>query len=669
MTSSERTNRLDHATELIAEIDGELELRQNPQNVLEHMRKGAITDLRAELEKLSRILATPQHKLVFIGQVGVGKTTAICHLAGLTAEREKKKKVSKSGPEKAIRVTEDLMATGSGFTTLCEVVVKPAHGSGNRFEVEPSDRDEVERTISEFCQALWRKVYPDTDDLGQKTGEQLNFPVELVRAVRNMVKLPEGDKQDDDSAMRLAREFATDAFEQFRGAVVTRANLEKRTQTEFICSPGELDPRAWIKKTFDDLNLARVDTVSIPRRITLHVDSALLSPHVDRVASLVDTKGVDASQFNRADLDLYIREDDSAICILAERFDTAPTNLIPVLQRHIVREAPLTSSKFIIMVIPRGSDPEKVVGGQGPLGDRDAGIDLRRNHIEDTLSSYGIPRLGERLCFFDPLRHFDFVGNDYRRKADAELDEIEAERNDVWVTISHAISMREDQVWDRVPQIRESLKKIRDGKGLDPGEEELVLQAKQRIQQYRHITVANADRFVELFRNLWAGPGARHHMSLRATNNRFGIYPYRNIDIYYDAIPISEQLVRTAAARPKEAVLDIVRHVLSSSPKESDLRELFAVLETRIEASFEDLIRAVGARMHDYLRDTAFYPRDQSNQFWIDVQARYGTGPGFRDDVLSMYADQMDGHEEILVNAADDCWQSIVIDPILQYLG
>jgi hypothetical protein len=321
------------------------------------------------------------------------------------------------------------------------------------------------------------------------------------------------------------------------------------------------------------------------------------------------------------------------------------------------------------MVIPQGSDPEKVVGGQGPVGDRESGIELRRSQIEETLSSQALPRLGARLIFFDPLRYFEFAGVDYRRRSDSEPNEVEADRDEVWAAISHAITLREDQVWERVGQIEESLKKIKDGKGLNPAEEDLVRQAKLDIAEYRHITVVNADRFLELFRALWVGPGARHHMTLRATNNRFGVYPHRNIDIYYDAIPITEQLVRAATSRPKDAILEIVRNVRSCSPEESDLRELFSVLETRIDSSFEEMVRAVGVTMHDYLRNTAFHPRDQSNQFWIDVQSRFGTGtPGFRDDVLSMYADQMQDHEGVLERTADECWRTLLIDPILQYL-
>ncbi len=669
MIAEESNRYLGRARAIIAEMDRELDRRRDAETALEQMRKSAVEDLRAEMERLVRLLGVSRSRLVFIGQVAVGKTTAICHLIGLTAEREKRKK-AKSGAESVIQVTEDLMATGAGFTTLCEVVIVPS--SENIFHVDPYPADEVERTISEFCHAVWRRVYPD-DDPDQKTGaasEQINFPPELVRAVRNMVKLPEGTKRDDDSAVRLAREFSADEFEQFRSRVLANAKIQSRTQTEFACPANEPDVRSWIKKTFDNLNLALLDTVSIPRKITLRADSRLLSSHMSKVASVVDTKGVDAAQFNREDLDRYIRGDDEALCILVESFDTAPTNVVQVLQRHVTKEAPLSLSKFALMVIPRGSDPEKVVGADGPVGDRDVGIELRRSQIEETLSSQGLPRFGGQLIFFDPLRHFETAGIDYRRRIDSDPSEITAERSEAWESIFGVIANREKRVRERVDQIEESLRKIREGKGLNPQEEELVGRARQEITEYRHINVVNADRFLELFRSLWVGPGARHHMVLRATNNRFGVYPHRNIDIYYDAIPITEQLVRAAAAGPKDAIVKVVRNVKSSSSEQSDLRELFSVLESRIDTSFEEMVRAVGAAMHDRLRNVSFHPRDQTNRFWIDVQGRFGTGqPGFRDDVLSMYADQMDGLEDELATTADEFWRKHVVDPVLRYLG
>ena len=270
MTTNVRSERLNGAKILIIEIDSELENRKDPKTALEQMRKSAISGLRTELGKLSRILNTPLHRLVFIGQVAVGKTTVICHLVGLTADREKRKK-SKSGADTAVQVTEDLMATGSGFTTLCEVAVTPA--DQNSFEIEPYPADEVEQTITEFCQSVWNRVYPD-DNYGKKTGavsDQVNFPPELVRAVRNMVNLPEGNARENDSAIRLAQEYTADAFDQFRSKVLNKAKIENRTQTKFVCPSGELDPRAWIAGSLtpaqhrSNLELDRFEALSLTK--------------------------------------------------------------------------------------------------------------------------------------------------------------------------------------------------------------------------------------------------------------------------------------------------------------------------------------------------------------------------------------------------------------------
>lgn len=663
MDSSERITRAANAAQLLAEFNAELIARKAPKTILEHLKKSALEDLAKELKMLSRLLEASQCRLVFIGQVGVGKTTAICHLTGLTADREKRKK-TKTG-EKTISVMEDLLATGAGFTTLCEVVV--TRSEQTKFEIVPYRRDEVEQTIDDFCLSIWKKVHPDAEE-GMSSEQQVSFPPELIRAVRNMVQLPDGERGDDDAAVRFAQQFRRDEYERFRTQVTSRARLDPRTCTELVCPKDVLDVREWLKETFDGLNLASIDTVSIPRMITLHVESGLLRPEMSQVAALIDTKGVDAAQFNREDLDKYIRGEDSALCILVERFEHAPTNVLALLQRHITQEAPISPYRFVLMVLPRGHEPEKVVSGHGKVGDRERGIHLRGIQIEETLTSRGLPRMGERLVFFDPLQHYEETGVDYRLKSDSSPEDVEAERRGVWGAIFSALSTRNDRICDRVSQIGDSLKRIREGKGLDPGEEELIRQTKHKIAEYGHLELANADRFFELYRALWEG-GKRHMMTLRATNNRFGQYPHRNIDIYYDAIPISEQLVRTAASHPKEAILEIVRQVQTRASDGSDLIELFTVLTKRIDHSFEEFVRTVAQKMRDYLNTKAFAPRNLSNQFWVDVQGRYGKGKGFRDDVLSLYADQLQGHEEFLRRATEDCWRTILLVPILEYLG
>jgi hypothetical protein len=160
------------------------------------------------------------------------------------------------------------------------------------------------------------------------------------------------------------------------------------------------------------------------------------------VAAVVDTKGVDAGGFNREDLDRYIREDKSAICILTEKFPAAPSNVLPLLQRHVTPETPLSLSKFALMVIPQRGEPENVVGAEGPVGERDVGIKLRTSAIRDTLDSRGLNDL--RLLFYDPLQYFERDGGDVALRAGMTTDEVQAEREDVWKDIFASFKDRED---------------------------------------------------------------------------------------------------------------------------------------------------------------------------------------------------------------------------------
>ncbi|MGH7296726.1 MAG: hypothetical protein ACRELB_17435 [Polyangiaceae bacterium] len=386
---------------------------------------------------------------------------------------------------------------------------------------------------------------------------------------------------------------------------------------------------------------------------------------------------MDAAQFNREDLDAYIRDDDLALCLVAERFETVPTNVLGLLERHVTKELPLSPYKLLLLVLPRGSEPEKVVGCGGRVGDRSAGLRLRQSQLEDTLSSRNIPpAMKERVMFFDPLLHYEDAGNDFRLSAESSDEDVDADRAAAWTAIFDSIKARDERVWDRVNQIAESLKRIVDGKGLDQAEEELVKQARAKILEYRYLNLANADRFVDLYRRLWDG-GSRNVMTLRATNNRFGLYPHRNIDIYYDAVPISEEIVRAAGTRQKDAVIELVQKVRESASEESDLRELTVILEGRIDILFEEVVRAVGRKMHDYLKDAAFAPLDQTNAFWTYVQKRWGGGSGYGVDVLTRYADQLQTYKpqqqpaavDFLVATAEESWRDILIDPVLQYLG
>ena len=65
-------------------------------NIYQHLRKRALESKLERLQNIEKALSIEKYALVFIGTIGVGKTTAICHLYNLLGqfkdEEDEKKK-------------------------------------------------------------------------------------------------------------------------------------------------------------------------------------------------------------------------------------------------------------------------------------------------------------------------------------------------------------------------------------------------------------------------------------------------------------------------------------------------------------------------------------------------------------------------------------------------
>src|SRR5688572_21787213 len=67
----------------------------------------------ARLETIERNLDIDKYMLVFVGTIGEGKTTAICHLFNLVGEFSVSKTIG-GRTKKTIKEIQELLATGSG---------------------------------------------------------------------------------------------------------------------------------------------------------------------------------------------------------------------------------------------------------------------------------------------------------------------------------------------------------------------------------------------------------------------------------------------------------------------------------------------------------------------------------------------------------------------------
>ena len=382
---------------------------------------------------------------------------------------------------------------------------------------------------------------------------------------------------------------------------------------------------------------------------------------------IIDTKGVDAAQFNRQDLDTYIRARNNSICLFSEHFSSAPTNVIDIIERHMTKEARDISSKIVLFVMPRENQPENVVGPDGPIGDRDEGIFLRVRQIEEAFMGREIDFNSDNILIYDPLVFYESVNRYHRKGQDFEEEDIDAERRRIFDEIDQVIQNRVDYLWKEVLDKERLFAEIREGGGLDDTEEQLIRNAIPEITKLSHLDLANADRFFEEYRKPWFDQW--HVMTLRATNNRFGEYPPRLIDICYDAKPVVEKLATKVASRRKDKVMEIVRNIQAQSSETSELQRLMPLLEERINEAYNSFIKELANKMVKHLSDDIFYPQDETNEFWLRVQDRYGKGPGYRDDVIAMYEEQMGDYETFLQRTAEELWEDVVIKKSLDFLS
>ena len=263
-------------------ISREIGSREQLQQLSAVVSIQAFKALGTRLAKIRRILNIQRYNLVFIGQVGAGKTTAICHLLNLVRAVEVEKSL-KSGQKVTIEKTQELLSTGAGKSTICEVVIRPAKFT--YVEIDPYASSELQQLIEEFGLWIWQKAHPATTKIRVEIP-----PDELLRAIRNIVELPEivVNGKIEDCALGFASYFASDRYAQFKEELIGRGKLSARTETKIQPQPEDRDEKLWLSGIFKDLNVAKISNFSIPKRIYLNLSANILSFEHQRIGNIID---------------------------------------------------------------------------------------------------------------------------------------------------------------------------------------------------------------------------------------------------------------------------------------------------------------------------------------------------------------------------------------------
>ncbi|MDZ8185144.1 MAG: hypothetical protein RMX96_09855 [Nostoc sp. ChiSLP02] len=643
--------------------------RSSDINIPNHI---CINNLKSKLERLDeieKILSIEKYKIAFIGTIGQGKTTAICHLFNLISDFN----VSKTIANKSRNVieTKELLSTGGGKTTICEVIIKAAEKT--YIEIEPYAVDEMENLIFDFCESIANKDNPNPD-------QKIIISKEVERAIRNIIEMKsryqtisEGDKKKTEIDV-AQEEFEKLGLDEFKKLALNNARLESRT-TNKIEFDNKRNEQEWIKNTFAAVNNVEFQEFAIPRKIYLYVSYDVLSgSNLSQFDSVVDTKGLDENPI-RKDLQKYIENQDT-ICLFVTPFNAAPeANISKLIVYHLASKSKDFHHRFVTLVLPKKNEPEKVNECDG---DYDTGIQIRKKEIQATFRNLKLEFFLENILFYDALRYYrdDIV------KLNTDIysqEDVQADKNEFIKAIAGVIERRRNLLLDEIKNIQESFTRIKNGDALTASEIKAIENAIHKIKDLRYLNKRVPsfvyqefiDKYVEYYRIVYRAWNTKH-----AIHRNFGYYEPRNIDVYYDMRVVAEgtdedEMLKKFTKQAKNELENILTELTSAN---ESLKTFIPELVIKFNSLYDDFITEVGVEIeHEARRKLS--PQSKDSEFWTALINEKGRekrkGEKYGDNVCQTWKRELETEPSLntfLEIKAGQYWAELVTK-ILKFFG
>ncbi len=630
-----------------------------------------LNNLKSKLARLGMIernLAIDKYTLVFIGTIGEGKTTAICHLFNLVGDFTVQK--TTAGKARTLTETQELLATGSGRTTICEVVIEASEQTA--IVIEPYDLGEMERLVQDFCESL--------ADAGPGERKAM-LSREVDTAIRNVIGLlittvttPDGEKGTTTRVDRAKEELERVGLDGLKALALRNAGLADRTQT-MIAYDGQDDERAWVKRTFARVNKGELPTVAIPRQIRVRVSPAVLSGSpLERFWAVVDTKGIDENPL-RKDLEVYAVQDD-AICLFVTNFKDAPeTNVRELMRYSLSSKSRDFHHRFVTLVLPHKGEPEKTNGGDGSWP---TGIAIKQEEIQAAFGNLGLEFFKDNILFYDALRYYRADANVLDTTLYAPED-VAGDRLACLDEITAVIDRRRHILREEAKAIEVGFHRVLGGEALSVAEVQALEAAVKKIRGLRDLRARIPafvydevlDRYVTYYRERYPAWNTKH-----AINRRFGTYEAKDYDIYYDARVVAQGESDEETLRKfTQEVRAEVELILRELGKTNEALEVFVPeLVEQFSESYDEFVATVGADVEGFLQNK-LAPLSASSPFWAALINEKGKqrskGETYTDNVCQTLRRELEaapGLHTFLEERARTRWAEL-IDQVLGYFG
>ena len=558
-------------------------------------------EIKTAVEKLLKRRCS----VVFIGEIGVGKTSAICHIANLVV----------TGPGSPR--SRSVLAVGPGRTTLCEVHIRTGPTS---IVIEPCTRDEIRAHVEDFADKILGAIKGDAKKGAARDGQIISQEVE--RVIRNMAALPRLRRTDGNRPRDPAQELAQQviAEEQGRGRserdvalrrlkyeILTRMRLDSRQRRELRWDEGAgEDPLQWLQSQFSRINYGRNPEFTIPQRVYVSVDEPLIADTGGVEVKIVDTKGIDET-VARADLEHHVGASHTVL-VLCSRFNEAPGTEANELLRR-ASEAGMEDGRLqgVLLGLAQSGEALRMQDDAGDTAESiEEGYQLKTALVEEVVR--GQPGFkGFSITFFN--------------SHDADPRGVQRELKE---RIGHLFDGYRKAVEALVQSANEVVENYEDEQV-----QEVIRQVAVPIQTWikRHMDVTSVEQ--EAHHSLLGVVGGAHPATIHATMRRKG--GWYNLD-YEHLMAYGARLVVSSVLRDRvEKFGDLCDTYLESEeyhPAHTLLRQVRRAIKKASEGTAERARLFGKTWFHDNL--------EVDNELWFNGMRRWGLGEGYRRDILDM---------------------------------